>query len=426
MKQLKLEKIVNLPLKVIATVFSVCFLGMVLSYSLLSPYFKYSKQFSTSPSAPLSSSPRGIMILIEQKDTKGLVNMVNELYKRDIHSLLHVGPDFVENNCQEIKKLSDYNVSLVGGCGDPLWDLTYEEQKKVITDVKQRIEACTGEPLEFITSRYWGWDDNTVKIADELGIKTIFARGTVGNGAAIYQPENYNVKILSVSNIEAVPFKYGSVCDYSYWVRDGVPSDMIAEIDDAIANHNKVSFVSHTNIGGYKKDWLNMWLKVFDTKNINWVSWEDFATVDYKMPLNRIPSNKNVPYTPAMKESRDNRYLQGENVANPCAVEELPAVKQPNQPTSAKEKEKIFMFHNNQGPMCIEAKEFFQTLDYPVEEVLTTEEDFYSRLNNFKADYSQSEGVSEDFSYYPIIFAGGKAYSGFNEAIRQELQKLAD
>ena len=280
------------------------------------------------------------MVLIEYKDTEGLINMINELYKRNIFSLLHVGPDFVEKNCSVIKKLTDYNVSIVGSCSDPLWDLTYEEQEEVMSDVKERIEACTGEPLEFITSPYWGWDGNTVKIADELGIETIFARGTVGNGAAVYQPEGYNVKILSISNIEAVPFKYGSVCDYSYWVRDGVPSDMIAEVDDAIANHDKVSLVSHTSVGGYKKDWFDMWLEIFDTKNIDWVSWEDFATVDYEMVLDRIPVNENVPYTPAMKETTDDRYLQGENVANPCAVEELPV------------QEEILMFHNDKGLMC--------------------------------------------------------------------------
>jgi len=382
------------------------------------------------PLAGKSNKPKGIMILIEYKDTKGLVNMVNELYKRNIHALLHVGPDFVENNCETIKKLTNYNVSLVGGCGDELWNLTYEEQLKVITDTKERIEACTGQPLEFITSRYWGWDENTVKIADELGIKTIFARGLVENGAAIFQPESYNVKILSVSNIKAVPFKYGSVCDYSYWVRGGVPSDMLAELDDAIANNDKISPVSHTNIGGFKEDWFKMWQEFFDSGKVDWVSWEEFSsTVDYKMPLSLIPKNKNVPYTPEMRESRDELYQQGENVDNPCAVENLPPINNTNSnppSESPKNQEKILMFHNGKGPMCIEAVDFLKSVNYPNEQVLTTEPDFFQRLAAKKEKFSQSEGVSDSFSFYPIIFINSRAFSGFNQEIKNQILQEID
>ena len=384
-------------------------------------------QQQTKSSAGKSNKPKGIMILIEYEDTKGLVNMVNELYKRDIHALLHVGPDFVENNCETIKKLTNYNVSLVGGCGDELWNLTYEEQLKVITDTKERIEACTGQPLEFITSRYWGWDENTVKIADKLGIKNIFARGLVENGAAIFQPEGYDVKILSVSNIKAVPFKYGSVCDYSYWVRGGTPSDMLAELDDAIANNDKISPVSHTNIGGFKEDWFKMWQDFFDSGKVDWVSWEEFSsTVDFKMPLNRIPRNKNVPYTPEMRESRDKLYQQGKNVDNPCAIEDLPPVGNTNlnpQTKSSESQGKILMFHNGKGPMCLEAMDFLKSIDYPNEQVLTDDPDFFKRLTAEKEKFTQSEGVSSSFGYYPIIFIKNRAFSGFNQEIKNQILK---
>ena len=36
-------------------------------------------------------------------------------------------------------------------------------------------------------------------------------------------------------------------------------------------------------------------------------------------------------------------------------------------------------------------------------------------------DIFKSEGVSDDFSHYPIIFVGDKAYSGFNEEIKQKI-----
>ncbi len=370
--------------------------------------------------------PEGMMILIEYESMDGLSNMVNELQERNIHALLHVGPGFVEENCEGIKKLTDYNVSIVGGCGDPLWDLSYKEQKEVISETKERIENCTGEPLEFVTSRYWGWDENTVKVAEELGIDNIFARGLVGNGAAIFQPEGYEVKILSVSNIEAIEYKYGSVCDYSFWVRDGEPSEMLAELDDALSKNDKITPVSHTNIGGLKKDWLSMWLDFFDSGEVDWVSWREFSEVDYEMPLERIPMNKNVPYTPEMRESVDEKHEQGENVENPCTVEDLPAAMPSEGDGSRPEEneEKIVMFHNNKGSMCLEALSFFEEQSYPVEEHLTTESDFSEELQSYKSNYEESEGVSTSFGYYPIIFVGEKAYSGFNEEVKEKIMEI--
>ncbi|MDD3156455.1 MAG: hypothetical protein PHP14_03570 [Candidatus Pacebacteria bacterium] len=61
----------------------------------------------------LQEKTKGIMILIEYKDTIGLANFVNEMQKRDIYSLLQVDSEFVEANCDTIKKLTDYNVELV-------------------------------------------------------------------------------------------------------------------------------------------------------------------------------------------------------------------------------------------------------------------------------------------------------------------------
>jgi len=81
------------------------------------------------------------------------------------------------------------------------------------------------------------------------------------------------------------------------------------------------------------------------------------------------------------------------------------------------------MFHNGKGPMCLEALEFLSTIDYPMEEHLDSEADFYDQLNEFRAKFGQSEGVSESFGYYPIIFIKNRAFSGFNEEIKSEILK---
>ena len=84
---------------------------------------------------------------------------------------------------------------------------------------------------------------------------------------------------------------------------------------------------------------------------------------------------------------------------------------------------KIVMFHNGKGPMCLEALDFFETIDCFLEEHLTYEPDFMVLLNEKKAGFEKSEGVSESFEYYPMIFINNKAYSGFNEEIKESIKE---
>jgi hypothetical protein len=45
-------------------------------------------------------------------------------------------------------------------------------------------------------------------------------------------------------------------------------------------------------------------------------------------------------------------------------------------------------------------------------------------LRDKMAEYEQSIGVSEEFRYLPISFYKGKAFSGFNEEVKDELIAL--
>jgi len=281
---------------------------------------------------------KGIMLLIEYKDTIGLSNFVNEMEKRNIPGLLMVTPEFVQNNCETIKEITKHNVEIVASnIGAPFWDIPYEGQKTRILEMKEGIESCTGIPIRIISSTYMASDATTIKVAHELGIPYVTARGTTDTKATIYQVEDYpDVKILSVSNIPKVQYKYGSLCDYSYFERNGTPNDMMEELMRAIepltpkeqarygANH-KITAVSHTNIGGYLKPWNDMWINFWDTTKdkIEWVNLDKFmADADWTLPLWQIPINKNNPYAPE-KIKPLVPYEEIEKVQNPCKIEEM-------------------------------------------------------------------------------------------------------
>lgn len=282
--------------------------------------------------------PKGLMILIEYEnpiDTTGLSNFVNEMEKRGISGLLMVTPEFVQANCEDIKEILKHNVEIVASNVEaPFWDVPYEEQKTRITEMIAEIEDCTGEPVRIISSRYMASDLTTIDVAEELGIPYITARGTTDTKATVYQPEGYNVKVLSVSNIPIVTFKYGSLCDYSFFERSGSPEDMLAELNRALQplspkekarygpNH-KITPVSHTRIGGYLKPWMDMWLNFWDTTEIEWVTLDEFmADPDWVMPLWQIPLNKNSPYT-SEKMQQAVAYEDIEKINNPCAAPDI-------------------------------------------------------------------------------------------------------
>lgn len=278
--------------------------------------------------------PQGLMILIESTgEPTGLDTMVEQMKQRDITGILMVTPEFVNNNCEAVKKALSYEkLELVpSNVGAPFWGIPYEEQKSRIVTMMDEIEECVGFRPRIISSRYMASDMNTIKVAEELGIEYVTARGTTGNKATVYEIEDYNVKILSVSLIALVPFEYGSLCDFSFYERAGCPSDMREELDRAMlpltdkeigwfGEHHRITPTSHTYIGGGLKIWNDMWLDYWNTNNVNWVTLDEFmSTPDWVLPLWQIPINQNNPYT-VEKVHPLIPYEDDEKVDNMCSV----------------------------------------------------------------------------------------------------------
>jgi hypothetical protein len=371
----------------------------------------------------VQQNPEGLMLLIEFEDTVGLNNFVFQMNERDIPGLLMVNAEYVEENCEFVKGLQQYDIEIAGVApGEPFWDLEYDIQYERMRETKNRIESCTGRPVRVMGSRYFAYDENTLKAADALGIPYVFARGTTGSKATIYQPEEYQARIFSVSNIDSPKWGTGSLCDYSYWAREGNPQDFKEEVYKAFENFDKVSPVSHTYIGGAKERWNEVYVDMFENLEVTWVTLDEFGGVDIRASIDDIPVNREVQYTTPKPEIP---LDQEEEVDNPCAVIETSEDTDDTSESSNIEEEELVMFHNGTGPMCIDAIEFFEENDIDYTEYLTTEEDFGEKLEEYKGEYGySSEGVSTSFGYYPMIFYKGRAFSGFNDTIGEEILSL--
>ncbi len=373
----------------------------------------------------LSSSTKGMMILIEfDEDTTGLSNFANMASERNIPTVLLIGPEFIKDHCEELKTLKGLGMDIGAGVNSkPFWDVPYQEQFNLMKETKQIYKNCFGEDLKMFNSRYFGYDENTLKAAENLGIKYIFARGTTGERSTVYKPKEYDVKIISVSNINSPKFGTGSLCDYSYWARAGKSEDFEEKLFESL-KYDKISPVSHTYLGGMKKEWNNVYLRFFDNADVEWESLDEFAKEpDLIIPFSEISQNREVQYVqPKPMKSLE----ETENVDNPCQIGEL--MENPIEGSIQKDmnsdlysKYKVIMFHNNQGPMCLEAKEFFKEHNIIVKEILITDDDFTEQLVKYRKDRPISRGVSGSYSFYPFIFTKEASYSGFNEATAKEL-----
>jgi hypothetical protein len=390
---------------------------------LTGEYFLINKYVCKETTPEESPTPQAMMLLIEFQNTDGLVNMVNDMKERDVKGLLMVSGSFIEKHADVLKEILKTGVVEIEPSYDPepFWGMSYDRQYEIISEMIKNAQTYLGVTPRVISSRYMASDENTVKVAQALGIEYITARGTTELATTIYKPEEYDVKIISVSNIDVPEFKYGSFCDYSFYERNGSPEDMETQYKRAIQNE-KFMAVSHTYIGGYKERWNDMWHRFWDNYEVDWVDLDTLGSVDKEMPMWQIPVNKNAPYTPE-KIRPAVSYEDETNVTNPCQVEDL------NNGDSGITKStdnNVVVFHNGTGPMCVEMEEFFQENNIEYEEHLITDTDFGTQLNSYKGGISNSEGISDSYGYYPIIFIRGKAYSGFNEEIGGEILKMLE
>ncbi len=385
---------------------------------LTGEYFLVNKYVCKDSSVEEKAPPKAMMLLIEFQNTDGLVNMVNDMKERDVKGLLMVSGSFIEKHSEVLKEiLKTGTVELAPSYDpEPFWGMPYDEQYEIISNMLENAQTYLGVTPRVISSRYMASDENTIKVAQALGIEYITARGTTELATTIYKPEEYGVKIISVSNIDVPEFKYGSFCDYSFYERNGSPEDMDTQYKRAIQNE-KFMAVSHTYIGGYKERWNDMWHGFWDNYEVDWVDLDTLGTVDKVMPMWQIPVNKNAPYTPE-KIRPVISYEEETNVTNPCKVEEL---NEGDSGVVESSDSSVVVFHNNTGPMCLELLDFLRNNDIEYEEHLTTDTDFGTQLNAYKGNNSESEGISESYGYYPIVFVGGRAFSGFNEEIGEEI-----
>jgi len=255
----------------------------------------------------------GLIMLIEFEKIDGILQWEKQLEERNLTALIKVQDNVLKKYPQVFKRLAEKGHEIAGGYSEGVcWDMPYEEQLRRMKTSKEFIEKITGKKMRVYSCRYFSYDENTLKAADELGVDYVLARGTKDIQAVIYQPEEYKVKIISVSNIDiGKPMGRGSLCDYSLWARGTGPGSFDEMVLESINKKPKnMILVSHAYLGGTRLAWWKIYEKYLSNSKINWRKFENWLTLvkPIRLPNAEIPLNKEVKYTKPMPEKQIDEY----------------------------------------------------------------------------------------------------------------------
>lgn len=242
----------------------------------------------------------GLVMLIEFEKIEGLRHWERELDVRGLTALVQAQHDVMEKYPEDFARLAakDYPVAGIDA-EKPFWDMPYDEQLARMRVAKKTVERITRKPMRVFGSRYFAYDENTLKAADELGIAYVLGRGTAGALATIYAPREYKTKIISVSNVPFGDMGTGSLCDYSLWARGSTDKDFAAMVDKVIASQQSdLILVSHAYIGGTYVGWWQTYESALARPEVKWRPFDEWvrAVRINVMPVVEIPLNREVKY----------------------------------------------------------------------------------------------------------------------------------
>ncbi len=247
-----------------------------------------------------NKTTNGLIMLIEFEKIEGILNWERELDSKGIGALVKVQDNVLEEYPNVFKRLANKGYEIAGGYDiAPFWGMPYEEQYKYMKKAQELIYNTTGKEMRVFGSRYFAYDENTLKAADALGIEYILARGTQGVKATVYAPEEYRVRIISVSNIVFEDMGSGSLCDYSLWARGADAGDFQKVINKSFSEGaENLILVSHAYLGGTRQDWWNVYKNALNSNKVNWASFDSWISKikTLSMSNKNIPINKEVKY----------------------------------------------------------------------------------------------------------------------------------
>lgn len=246
-----------------------------------------------------SSRIAGLFLIIDRRNEKGLIHWADELKEREIPSVILVDEYILDNNCELVGEISKKGFDIGFSYNEePFWDEPYNAQDKIMKRAMDKIQSCINKPMNIFGSKYFAYNENTIKIADSMGIEYILARGTAGARSIVYKAEEYSAKIISVSNVPSAELGTGSLCDESLRCRGAIPEDLKELLFNI--NEDRIILVAQTHVSGVKLKWWDVYQDFLDSGMVDWQSIDEFVNKPVLLPNAEIPINTRADYRTPM------------------------------------------------------------------------------------------------------------------------------
>lgn len=237
----------------------------------------------------------GLFLVIDRNNPRGLEHWIDELYSRGVPALILVDKAMPQTNPRLMRDIAGAGFEIGFVYNDQaVWDLSYDEQWAIFDRYVKACEDCTGKKQTIFGAKFFSYNEATLQIAQKLGIKVIPARGAAREEAVVYRPQEYDVRIMSVSNVPSKSMGTGSLCDWSLYSRSESPAAFSKILMELTAR--RVVVVTQTHLGGIKARWWNVYQELFNACIVNWQSLPDFTAQPLVMPLAEIPQNREAQY----------------------------------------------------------------------------------------------------------------------------------
>lgn len=238
---------------------------------------------------------QGLFLVIDRNNTRGLEHWVDELYSRGLPALILVDKEIPTTSPRLMRDIAQAGFEIGFSYNDEaVWDMDYNKQWQIFSRYVKECENCTGKKQTIFGTKFFSYNEATLQIAQKLGVKIVPARGTAKAEAVVYKPQEYDVRILSISNVPSASMGTGSLCDWSLYSRSESPADFSSILLNL--NVNKTVVVSQTHLGGIKQRWWDVYQDLFNACLIDWQSLTDFTANPEVMPFKDIPQNKEAQY----------------------------------------------------------------------------------------------------------------------------------
>jgi hypothetical protein len=361
-----------------------------------------------------------LQVTESRNDAAALVSVLDALAERGIGKTTIFAPkELAEASCDLLRGYDQtgYEIAAFG----KFEDMAREAQEALITSTQTALEACLEHPVSGWRASRFTQDPTTNEILSGLGVdwhaSFVSRRSFLPRHETAFSPYvsfDHGFSVVSMVGAEVIEGKINALCDTSLNGTVENAEEWMSVVQSYFAHYREAGLPFLTEFHPYFLVENPAWWAVF-LDLATWLAAEDVEFLTTSEFIDRCVHQYAPAPAPAVA------YRDEPNVAKLWQIAEFPEV--PGSPTVGN---RIVYFHNGQGPMCLEFLAFLETIDYPKEEHITGEAGFWEAMDALRDEFGRSEGVSEAFGYYPIVFVKTKAYSGFNAAIGEAMRTLID